>query len=537
MLSQNSVHAPSLLATARASAIVRDIFALSTIPLKDVSVVQAITVALRRANRATHLHLTMPIELLAEIFKHLPISDRFKATAVCQHWREIAFTCPDVWADLSDFGPATSMLEAALTRSRTAPVDLAVVFRSPDSHRHLNLLRKHLHHIRTLEVEIAEPWLNEFSDIVVVKAPVLQHVSIGIHGLYGGIGPRLREDIFGGMAPNLRYLALSHVSPPTGEALGLITVENLSITLQFARPEECTSLHASMPHVREYVLRLMSHPLRAEADASHIDTPSLRVLRLPRSLGTLIPALPHNSAERVSMQQTDADAFRRVANGMDTPPTHMVLLKNSTRAGFVMAACCTDDMDVDRRERFAHAVACRSPLEFFTPHIEANLRSFATGASLWRDVRTTIELPALRMLALVLPVHDDDGGLKTPAEHLPMCFTTPKLQVVRIAARPTRNLILAEEWAEHEPAAFIAALGAVQSVTVEVAGSPAAVAQFKRHGIDVVACPSMFSFGKSPDAAEDALARDESISRVMHSIRVPASAASTPLAYVSEVER
>jgi len=498
--------------------------------------VQAIAVAVRRANRAVRLHLSMPVELLAEIFTHLPTSDRFKATAVCTHWRETALACPRVWSDLCDFGPASALLEIALQRSHTAPVDLALVFRSPDSHKHLQLLREHLHHIRTLEVEFAEHSLNDFSDVIAVPAPMLEHAKISIHGTYGGVGPCLRGDIFAGDAPNLSRFTLSHVAPPVGVAPALSNVHRLSITLQFARPEECMRLHASMPNVREYVLRLMSHPLRAEQDLDCVDAPSLRVLQLPRSLGTLIPALPHASVERVSMQQTDADAFRCVANGMDTEPTHMLLLKNSTRAGFVMAACCSDDMDPEdeKRERFAHAVACRSPLEFFTPHIEANLRSFTTGAALWRDVRTTIVLPSLRMLALVLPVHDA-GDSKTPAEHLPMCFATPKLQLVRIAARPMpkRNLILAEDWAVDEPAAFITALNPIEPIIIQVAGSPQIVREFERIGADVVdhsMDDPKFVFAQPFNHDEATLTRDEAISRALNSVRVPASAPSTPFA-------
>jgi hypothetical protein len=166
----------------------------------------------------------LPPELLVHIFsfllprawQKLAFTLFIGLTRVCNHWRTVALAAPLLWTVLPAPQPeATSVL---LERARTAP--LRIVFRIQHTPETVVPLVARTNQACELHINPGRNAQARTSQQLIFKhdAPLLESLRVdgSILGLYGADLPFSREfelplDMFNGVVPRLRHLALCHI--------------------------------------------------------------------------------------------------------------------------------------------------------------------------------------------------------------------------------------------------------------------------------------------------------------------------------------
>ncbi|KZV98571.1 hypothetical protein EXIGLDRAFT_832126 [Exidia glandulosa HHB12029] len=166
----------------------------------------------REQNEAHSLVSRVPPEVLCSIFSYLSLGERISASHVCHSWRNASLAFPaNLWSSI----PSTSRLNVmgpllARTAALDIPVDLMGVHLDDYSRavQISDLLKSHMHHIRTLRISIDDSMLpgGEIAIALETRAPMLEHFFLKNDPDFGLLS--FQKAIFCGDAPRLRQIEL-----------------------------------------------------------------------------------------------------------------------------------------------------------------------------------------------------------------------------------------------------------------------------------------------------------------------------------------
>ncbi|KAJ7044693.1 hypothetical protein C8F04DRAFT_1069204 [Mycena alexandri] len=235
--------------------------------------------------------LTLPNEIVSEIFiRFVPvyperpsldgIHSPINLTHICQKWRDIALSTPELWRAIQlfvgDYGDIPVSLQVQeldtwLSRSRSCPFSIEVLsFNSLEGSFIFSAARAvHWEHLKA-SLMISP------SSTIEVPMPLLRHLDLILHST--DVDPRVHPLVFG-EAPLLRSVVLNDFA-----ALMVILpwVQLTSLTFRRAYPHKCDPVLKQTPNLVYCKLHLANHPPTTWPD---VTLPCLESLSLvPASL-------------------------------------------------------------------------------------------------------------------------------------------------------------------------------------------------------------------------------------------------------------
>ncbi|EJD46995.1 cytochrome P450 [Auricularia subglabra TFB-10046 SS5] len=305
----------------------------------------------------------LPIETLQLIFQHCQRNSNDGAptwntrlqpiiglSRVCWHWRSAALGDPKLWTVVSatDYKELEALLEV-LPRSKALPVDLSIEWRmySPDSLRSsvMGALSTHLHHFRSLQINIRDEHSNPWLQCLTFPAPLLETFDL-VRGARSpepvGDAISIAHSLFGGRAPGLHHVSFENVPLDVLDADVFRGVTTLSVSQVSISPQDARAVLASCPLVEDLTLSgtqsafLLPRPPQARHGGTW---PCAALARLSltdvdtRSVDLIVPHLPLGHLELLDIAQTPlssgimADLSRDTVAALidDAPPKSIAL--------------------------------------------------------------------------------------------------------------------------------------------------------------------------------------------------------------------
>ncbi|EJD36518.1 hypothetical protein AURDEDRAFT_174385 [Auricularia subglabra TFB-10046 SS5] len=426
----------------------------------SAAISREIAQCLREVN-AENSPAILPAELLASVFGHLSLHDRFSASEVCYQWRTGATQFARAWTDLDGFGVLSPRLVIAMDRARSLPIRLGFSIELPDTSsppesRDINLaslrsllthVTQHLHHIESLSVRLEighDTWPLLLDALSAAPAP---------------IGDAAQPDnLFAGSAPLLTRLTLRHVLLPTTPIPALAAVTFLHLKSRTERGRAYQSAHLGLPELTEYELDVPHAYYPDAVQPTLPPAPKLQVVRLLGPCSTPIMTLrPYAACPRFSMVQVPTNMISRVWRDTAQPTRQVVLsLDGGT---FVGGA---NDAGICRLFRDVKDYSLTASL---TPHAFLRLRALVadTTTQLNKDDRPVITFPALAYLHVIVRPADDTS------QRLPMWLRAPRLQTLRVSVTDC-GTPAAQDDLEKQLVAFMASLEPRGPVFLELDG-------------------------------------------------------------------
>lgn len=385
------------------------------------------------ANRPSGL----PTKLLAEVFSHLSVQDRFSASEVCRQWRRAAIQSARIWTDLREFGMVSPLLGVALERTGSLPVHLGLVLDLPRNlstqlasealETVLSHVTAHSHHLASLKVTLlsARATLPMLLDALTSPVPLLTELHIRI-ARESGYRPSLDEDLFDGRAPRLTRLNLHHILLPEIPIPALGKVVFLHLKTRRDRVDYYQTLHLMLPNLVVYEIDMPSHCFSEGAQAAFPVAERLQIVRSLRRCKTHdISLRPYARSPRLSMLEMGYAQVADIWESAQTAPTRVIALRvyGSTLLGG------QNDAGVTRLFRDVNDYGHTADLlAHAAPHVRALV--IDTGRYTDGDL-TELAFPVLQYLHIVLPAEAEDPSTTVPGL-LPLWVRAAELRTLRV---------------------------------------------------------------------------------------------------------
>ncbi|EJD40695.1 hypothetical protein AURDEDRAFT_186930 [Auricularia subglabra TFB-10046 SS5] len=416
---------------------------------------------------------SLPSELLADVFSHLSVQDRFSASEVCSRWRLAATRFAHTWTDLDEFGVISPRLAVAIERTGSLPFRLGFVLELPPSLRTrpasaaLRSVLAHLsrcsYRLVSLRVTLLSAWatLPILLDALKEPAPMLAELSLNaVHE--SGDCPTLRTDLFAGEAPKLTRLRLRHVFLPERRIPALRRITFLHLKSRTTRPRHDLTALIGLPSLLKYELDLPTTYCSNAISASLAADSKLQVVRfLSPCKSPIVTLRPYALCPHISMVEVPSPAIASIWEEARACPTRLIVLRLDGRT-FVGGQ---NDAGITRLFRDTNDYTHTAEL---VTHAALHLRVLVMDTGRWKDQDPTVlSLPALRLLHIVIR---PTGGSFPERSLLPLWLQAPELRTLRITfedCTPDSPTIQLEEQLEK----FMACVGCRAPVFLELRGA------------------------------------------------------------------
>lgn len=419
-------------------------------------------------------------ELIAEIFTHLWIGDRFTASYVCRHWRRVALAHPAVWADMTAFGRSSPRLLLALQRSASSPIDLDFSL-DPEGdlvdRRIGAALKLALPSMRSLSIYISSWHRSDTSLLLLLDAfddpaPLLERLQIskGLQRLTVEHAIHLRSDIFQNSAPRLSCLRFEGIVFPRAPIPAFAAVRELHLTPIWNDDmwhSLCEHTLTAMPELETLHLKLL---LRGEVTApfsSRFVPPLARLRNLwvggLGNIGTgFLLALPHQKCSRVSLHN----------EGGEVPLGALLQPLSSVKSMVIWRNLCAVTDDARQFSRMASFIPTSIPGSILTTSVTSSLQAVVlqnVDEMVWRS---KVLLPRLTYLEFVLAVSPENasGYSYNNLEGFPrdLRLVAPTLRVLRLTRHPSE--VSVAYWRTSDCQKFMDGLTPDRDVWLEIDG-------------------------------------------------------------------
>ncbi|KZV80710.1 hypothetical protein EXIGLDRAFT_780647 [Exidia glandulosa HHB12029] len=424
------------------------------------------------ANARTDPMQKLPPELIAEIFTHLRMDDRFTASYVCRHWRRVALAHPFVWADMTCFGQSSPRLPVALQHSASCPIDLVLELKSKrvaQRRRTGAALKLALPSMRSLGLYVHPFKSFKFLlDTFDAPAPLLERLKI----VFLGSGQRdannviqLRTDMFQNSAPRLSYLHCSDVIFPRAPIPAFASVRELDLTP--VREDDmwrilCEHTLAAMPDLEILHLGLHLGVDEMTSPVSSLVLPPLTRLRDLRLSGNgssrLLIAFPHRQCNRVVLYNAEGEVPLEALLAPISSVKHLALWDD-------FCALADGPHLFGRITKFKPP---SMPTSIFTPSITSQLQALVLRNVNELRWASNVVLPRLIYLELVLAL-DFASGSASEGVLPELRLVAPALRVLRLTRTPTPEIYV-YSWNSVACEAFMDVLSPDQDVWLELDG-------------------------------------------------------------------
>ncbi|KZV89258.1 hypothetical protein EXIGLDRAFT_838623 [Exidia glandulosa HHB12029] len=383
-------------------------------------------------------------ELIAEIFKHMWIGDRFTASYVCRHWRRVAIAHPAVWADMTAFGRSSPRLLLALQRSASSPIDLDFSL-DPQSDLVVKriatatALKLALPSMRSLSIDIRSDTflLDAFDE----PAPLLERfqISKGLQSRDVEHVIQLRSDIFGNSAPRLSCLRFKGIVLPHALIPAFAAVRELHLTPIWSDDmwhSLCEHTLIAMPDLETLHLDLLPRGEATAPFSSRFVPPLARLRNLwvggLRNIGTgFLLALPHQMCSRVSLHN----------EGGGVPLEDLLEPLSSVKSMVIWCNLCAVTGDARQFSRMASFMPIHIPSSILTTSVTSYLQALVLQDVDGMLCKSQVFLPRLAYLELVLAASRDNasGFSYDNLESFPhdLRLVAPTLRVLRLTRHPS----------------------------------------------------------------------------------------------------
>lgn len=394
----------------------------------------------------------LPPELLALVLKHVDASalDAVLLTHVCQHWRTIALSQPQLWTHIYLHGrhciPDT--LSTFLQRTGALPVHIELGVDSGSAlHNDAAALGRvvsdHLPRLESLSITGDSTWIGLMQSALVLPAPVLRTLELcDIDANTVGI---LQADVFSRKTPMLEKLVLENVVPVAWTNFLFTHLRELTLAGNCLSPStfDIATCLRSTPELRHLELSCRIRPFPPHSGhelpwAAH----NLRTLELSAQeddsvITTVLEHLPISTLGRVEVTPVPLPAMVELLKSMPVPVTAFSLTAPAALSALTVRAAA-DGRTTSGVVPSTDGVPCALLFRHLGAPLTETLQRLALSYELWPHALALPPLPSLQTLVLRY------GAVPPPAYQLSL-FLNPRADVLRVPALETLALITTQQ--------------------------------------------------------------------------------------------